>query len=98
MYKTAETVTRIKETAKKKGIKISDMLSECDLNVNTLSSMSSRGSWVQANSLAKIADCLDVSVDYLLGRTGTPDIDPTIECRLNFLKFFKSFHSRSRSI
>ena len=31
MYKTTETVTRIKETAKKKDIKISDMLFECSL-------------------------------------------------------------------
>lgn len=89
MYKTAETATRIKETAKKKGIKISDMLSQCELNVNTLSSMTNRGSWVQANSLAKIADCLDVSVDYLLGRTGTPDIDPTERMQAEFFKIFK---------
>ena len=34
--------------------------------------MSSRGSWIQANSLAKIADYLNVSVDYLLGRTNEP--------------------------
>ena len=89
MYKTTETVTRIKETAKKKGIKISDMLSQCDLNVNTLSSMSNRGSWLQANSLAKIADCLEVSVDYLLGRTGTPNIDPTDKIQAEFFKIFQ---------
>lgn len=89
MYKTTETVTRIKETAKKKGIKISDMLSQCDLNVNTLSSMSNRGSWLQANSLAKIADCLDVSVDYLLGRIGTPDIDPSDKIQAEFFKIFQ---------
>jgi len=89
MYKTTETVTRIKETAKKKGIKISDMLLQCDLNVNTLSSMNNRGSWVQANSLAKIADCLDVSVDYLLGRTGTPDIDSTDRIQTEFFKIFQ---------
>ena len=89
MYKTTETVTRIKETAKKKGIKISDMLSQCDLNVNTLSSMNNRGSWLQANSLAKIADCLGVSVDYLLGRTGTPNIDPTDRMQTEFFKIFQ---------
>lgn len=89
MYKTTETVTRIKETARKKGIKISDMLSQCDLNVNTLSSMNNRGSWIQANSLAKIADCLDVSMDYLLGRTGTPDIDPADKLQTEFFKIFQ---------
>lgn len=89
MYKTTETVTRIKETARKKNIKISEMLSQCDLNVNTLSSMNNRGSWVQANSLAKIADYLDVSVDYLLGRTGVPDIDPTDKLQAEFFKIFQ---------
>jgi len=73
MYKTNEAVSRIKEEAKKKGIKISDMLISCDLNINTLSSMNNRGSWIQANSLAKIADYLDVSVDYLLGREENPE-------------------------
>lgn len=89
MYKTTETVTRIKETARKKNIKISEMLSQCDLNVNTLSSMNNRGSWVQANSLAKIADYLDVSVDYLLGRTGVPDIDPIDKIQAEFFKIFQ---------
>lgn len=74
MYKTTETVARIKETARKKKIKISDMLSQCELSITTLSSMKSRGSWIQANSLAKIADYLDVSVDYLLGRTDKSNI------------------------
>lgn len=90
MYKTTETVTRIKETARKKGIKISDMLSQCDLSISTLSSMNKRGSWLQANSLAKIADCLEVSVDYLLGRTETPDIDLTDKMQAEFFKLFQT--------
>lgn len=72
MYKTDKTVSRIKSLAKKKSIKISDMLNSCELSKNTLSSMQSRGSWLQANNLAKIADYLDCSVDYLLGRTDNP--------------------------
>lgn len=75
MYRTEKTVTRIKETAKTNGVKISEMLSACGLNINTLSSMNNRGSWLQANSLAMIADYLKVSVDYLLGRTDSPTIE-----------------------
>ncbi|MCM1508081.1 MAG: helix-turn-helix domain-containing protein [Ruminococcus flavefaciens] len=75
MYKTIEVATRIKETAKRNGIKISEMLSACGLNINTLSSMINRGSWIQANSLAIIADYLRVSVDYLLGRTENISIE-----------------------
>lgn len=72
MYKVVDVVQRIKSSARQKGVKISDILISCDLSKNALSSMNSRGSWIRANSLAKIADYLGVSVDYLLGRTDTP--------------------------
>lgn len=68
MYIQQNVVNAIKLIAKQKNISITNMLKDCDLNKNTLSSMTSRGSWLQANSLAKIADYLDCSVDYLLGR------------------------------
>ena len=74
MYNTNKTVERIKLVAKQKNLKISDMLNACEINKNALWSMKSRGSWLQANNLAKIADYLDCSVDYLLGRTDDPDL------------------------
>lgn len=43
------------------------------MNKNLLSSMTTRLSWPQANNLARIADYLDCSVDYLLGRTDDPN-------------------------
>lgn len=75
MYISANTASRIKLLAKTKNVAIKDMLSDCDLNKNTLSTMTARGSWIQANNLAKIADYLDCSVDYLLGRTDNPEIN-----------------------
>ena len=69
LYISANTAERIKELAKSKKIPINVLLTECGLSKNALSSMLSRGSWLQANNLAKIADYLDCSVDYLLGRT-----------------------------
>lgn len=75
MYNSQDTVNRIKLSARSKNIAIKDMLLACELNKNTLSSMQSRGSWIQANSLAKIADYLNVSVDYLLGRTDKPEVN-----------------------
>ncbi len=68
MYDVTKTVQIIKETAKKKGISTGAMLEEVGLNKNTLSSMNSRKSWIASDGLAKIADYLNVSVDYLLGR------------------------------
>ena len=73
MYETSITVERIKLRAKENGISVKTMLEDCGLNKNTLSSMQSRGSWLQSNNLAKIADYLDCSVDYLLGRVDTPN-------------------------
>ena len=75
MYNAQQVAERIKEQAKFKNILIKNMLDECELNKNALSSMLSRGSWLQANNLARIADYLDCSVDYLLGRTDNPNIN-----------------------
>ncbi|MCI8388120.1 MAG: helix-turn-helix domain-containing protein [Clostridiales bacterium] len=75
MYISSDTALRIKSIAKLKNISTVKMLIECDLNKNTLSTMTARGSWIQANSLAKIADYLGCSVDYLLGRTDNPDVN-----------------------
>ncbi|MGI6014596.1 MAG: helix-turn-helix domain-containing protein [Oscillospiraceae bacterium] len=50
------------------------MLRDLQLNKNTLSSMY-KGSMLKADSLARIADYLDCSVDYLLGRVESPDTD-----------------------
>ena len=73
LYNSDKTALAIKRIAKEKGIAIGKMLSECGLNKDTLNTMTSRGSWIQSNSLAKIADVLDCSVDYLLERTGNPE-------------------------
>ncbi|MDE5557789.1 MAG: helix-turn-helix domain-containing protein [Ruminococcus sp.] len=47
---------------------ISKMLTDIGLAKNTLQNMDN-GSMIKADSLGKIADYLNVSVDYLLGRT-----------------------------
>lgn len=49
-------------------INISQMFTKIGLGKNTLSNLDN-GSMIKADSLGKIADYLDVSVDYLLGRT-----------------------------
>lgn len=69
MYNSVETANRIRDLAKENNLAIATILEKCSLNKNTLSTMSTRGSWIQSNSLGLIADCLDCSVDYLLGRT-----------------------------
>ncbi|MBQ7821027.1 MAG: helix-turn-helix transcriptional regulator [Clostridia bacterium] len=68
MYNPTETAERIKAIAKEKSIVIKHMLSELDVNHSAVTSMTKRGSWISCDSIAKIADYLGVSVDYLLGR------------------------------
>lgn len=74
MYDTHKTVSLIREIAKAKGLSITEMLSECELSKNALSTMDRRGSWIASDSLAKIADYLRVSLDDLLDRK-SPDVD-----------------------
>ena len=62
----------IKDRAKKSNIPIGQMLTECGLSKNALSSMQSGGYFPRIENLIKIANCLDCSIDYLLGRTDNP--------------------------
>lgn len=73
MYNTTNTAGAIKAMAIKRGISIATLLKSCGLGKDTVNTMARRGSWLQADSLAKIADGLDCSVDYLLDRTDNPD-------------------------
>lgn len=74
MYKSDKIAERIKNTAKAKNIRLKEMLNQAGLNKNTLSNMY-KGSMLKADNLAKIADYLNVSMDYLAGRTDNPDVN-----------------------
>lgn len=74
MYNSQDIAGRIKTTAKSKGISLKKMLSDCGLGINTISQMS-KGNDMLSKNLARIADYLDCSVDYLLGRTDKPEIN-----------------------
>lgn len=74
MYESAKVAETIKTIAKVRGIQLKDMLSSLNLNKNTLSNMYN-GSMLKGDSLARIADYLNCSVDYLLGRTDNPEVN-----------------------
>nr|DAU75736.1 MAG TPA: repressor protein [Caudoviricetes sp.] len=75
MKNPQELANAIKELAKSKQVTIRKMLSECGLSINTLSSMQSGGYFPRLEAITRIADYLDCSVDYLLGRTDNPAIN-----------------------
>ncbi len=74
MYSAQITKERIKQLSKKKKIKMEDILSSCNLGVNAIRQINDTKG-MASFSLAKIADYLDCSVDYLLGRTDNPEIN-----------------------
>ena len=75
MYESDKIANRIKALAKTRGVAIKEMLDACSLSKNTISSMLSGGSTPKSENLAKIADYLGCSVDYLLGRTNNPEVN-----------------------
>lgn len=71
-YVSFDIALRIKEIAKNRDIVLRQMLEEIGLSKGTMDNL--RTSMPKADNLAKIADYLDVSMDYLMGRTDEPDI------------------------
>lgn len=72
MYSAKITKERIKNLCRDKKINIDNMLVEhCSLGVNAVRQINDTKG-IASFSLARIADYLDCSVDYLLGRTDNP--------------------------
>lgn len=74
MYSTQEIAARIKKRIKDSGCSLKNMLSELELGINLISQLS-KGQAISSITLARIADYLNCSVDYLLGRTDNPEIN-----------------------
>lgn len=72
MYNSQEIANRIKVKAKEQNKTVSELLITCELGKNTISKIAN-GTDIYSKNLAKIADYLDCSVDYLLGRTDNPN-------------------------
>lgn len=74
MYNSEEIANRIKLLSKQQKKPLKELLSSCGLGINTISKIS-KGNDILTLNFAKIADYLDCSVDYLLGRTDNPEIN-----------------------
>lgn len=78
MYKSSEVADKLRSMARLRGVSMASVLSDAGLSYNLMTNM--RKSMPNATSLAKLADRLECSVDYLLGRTSemlTPGADQT---------------------
>lgn len=76
MYVSLEIANRIKLLAKQQSVVLGEMFQAIGLSTNTMTNF--RTSMPKADNLAKIADYLDCSVDYLLGRTESIKIGAVI--------------------
>ncbi len=90
MYNSQDIAERIKNTAVQNNCKLGDMFSELGLSVNTLHNM--KTSIPKTDTLAKIADYLGVSVDYLLGRENEK-IAPTAVGESELFNYLKQTYS-----
>lgn len=73
MYVSNNIAEKIKALAKEQNVSMKQLLVDVGLGFNTMSNM--KTSMPKADNLAKIADYLDCSVDYLLGRTDNPEVN-----------------------
>lgn len=76
---------RIRKVAKDRGLPVKYVLSEIGLGTSAVQHMGE--SFPKTNTICKIADYFGVSVDYLCGRTDTPDLQNDDDVKIfNVLK------------
>ena len=72
MFTSEQIAERIKSVCSKKGVTIGSVLENASLGRNTMANF--KTSMPKLDTLAKIADVLDCSLDFLAGRTDVPEI------------------------
>ena len=69
------TSARIKARCKEQSISLKNLLEQTQINRNFIYDLEKGGQIPSAEKLERIADCMDCSVDYLLGRTENPAVN-----------------------
>ena len=77
LYDSITLAENIKIQAKARNVQLKDMFAELGMSKGTLSNLRT-GRMMAADSLARISDYLDCSMDFLMGRT----VDPAVK-RMN---------------
>lgn len=66
---------RIKLMCKTRSISISTLLQKCNITKSFIYDLEKRNTSPSCDKLSRIADYLDCSVDYLLGRTDKQEVN-----------------------
>ena len=69
-----QVANRIKELCKLKGSSVSKMLEVCNIRKSLIYDLEKRNAYPSIEVIGQIADYLNCSVDYLLGRTDNPTV------------------------
>lgn len=75
MLSPQDVAERIKTVAKDRKVSVAKLLKECELNKDLISTTQNKGYYPRLEAIARIADYLDVSIDFLLGRTDKPEVN-----------------------
>lgn len=78
-YNPLDVANRLRDLADLRGVPMQQVLLDCGINRNAMTHM--RTSMPSASSIAKLADRLDCSIDYLMGRSPqvqTPGVEQAI--------------------
>lgn len=73
--KNQQSSNIIKQRCKERNISITQLLSGCGLTKSFIYDLEQRKTCPSADKFERIADYLDCSVDYLLGRTDVPEVN-----------------------
>ena len=93
LYVSNNVAERIKLLAKKNSISLKKLLESVGMGSNAMSNM--KTSMPKADNLAKIADYLNCSVDYLLGRTDFSNTETSDEEKL--INNFRSLNEEGQN-
>lgn len=74
----AQSASIIKNLCKTKSITVSSLLNACQIRKGLIYDMEKRNRTPSAETFEQIADYFDCSVDYLLGRTNTQELELSI--------------------
>lgn len=88
---------RTLDLIQKKGITKNKLLTDLHLSKNSFLNWSERGNIPSAEVVQKIADYLDVPLDYLMGRTDDPNQKPG-ETNIRFDEFSYAMYNESKEL
>lgn len=72
MYNPQTTYWRIKNLADLRGVSMAQITEKCQINKNTIAQSANSQEGMKAKKLFDISECLNCSVDYLLGKSEDP--------------------------